>query len=135
MLRLLPFYCGTVPETIARFDSQMEPPLPARFALFCGAAVAESISYPGPRRLPGRRSSNSGRRLGSTDTSGSTGGGIFILSGTLTMTNCTVSGNSAARSDAGGIRNGGTLAMTNCTVSGNTSDRDGGCANPDEESG
>ena len=38
--------------------------------------------------------------------------------GTATLTNCTVSGNSAPI-DAG-IGNGGSLALTNCTVSGNS---------------
>jgi hypothetical protein len=51
------------------------------------------------------------------------GGGGILNFGTLTMTNCTVSGNSA---DGGGIANGGTLTMTNCTVSGNSAFGSGG---------
>jgi CSLREA domain-containing protein len=58
------------------------------------------------------------------------GGGI-LNSGTLTMTNCTVSGNSATGfgSGGGGIRNQGTLTMTNCTVSGNGASDGGGISN------
>jgi CSLREA domain-containing protein len=45
------------------------------------------------------------------------GGGLHN-SGSLTMTDCTVSGNSAPI--AGGVYNSGSLTMTDCTVSGNT---------------
>ena len=40
--------------------------------------------------------------------------------GILTMTNCTVSGNTGARPGGGGVWNSATLTMTNCTLSGNT---------------
>ncbi len=53
------------------------------------------------------------------------GGGIFVRSGTLTMTNCTVSGNTSSYY-GGGINDSGTATLTNCTVSGNTASRDGG---------
>jgi len=49
-------------------------------------------------------------------------GGIHNNGGTLTMTNCTISGNTASVgiiNVAGGIYNNGTLEMTSCTVSGN----------------
>jgi FG-GAP repeat len=57
----------------------------------------------------------------------SDGGGIFNV-GTLTLTNSTVSGNSANNSEAGGIFNLGALTLTNSTVSGNNSgsNSDGG---------
>jgi hypothetical protein len=48
------------------------------------------------------------------------GGGIYNGSGALTLTNSTVSGNSAER-DGGGIYNFGTVTLTNSTVSENTS--------------
>ncbi|MBR2695034.1 MAG: hypothetical protein IKE69_12585, partial [Thermoguttaceae bacterium] len=67
--------------------------------------------------------------IGLTITGGWTygdGGGIYN-SGTLTLTNSTVSGNTASSSYysyyysyGGGIYNGGTLTLTNSTVSGNT---------------
>ncbi|MCK4639966.1 MAG: T9SS type A sorting domain-containing protein [Candidatus Marinimicrobia bacterium] len=54
------------------------------------------------------------------------GGGICNDSGTLTMTNCTVSGNTAGEYGGGICNYGGTLTMTNCTVSGNTNSSIGG---------
>ena len=44
--------------------------------------------------------------------------GVFNL-GTLTMANCTVSGNSSG-GNGGGLLNSGTLTMTDCTISGNS---------------
>ena len=52
------------------------------------------------------------------------GGGIFN-SGTITLTNCTLSDNSADGGEGGGIFNSGTLALTNCTLSGNHADNTG----------
>ena len=56
------------------------------------------------------------------------GGGIYN-NGTLTLTNCTVSGNTAVGGEGrggGGVYNNGTLTLTNCTVSGNTAPYGGG---------
>ena len=64
-----------------------------------------------------------------------TGGGMYN-SGTLTVNNSVVSGNTAAHpsgctsncsSNGGGIYNNGTLTVNNSTVSGNTSTVPGGC--------
>jgi hypothetical protein len=65
---------------------------------------------------------------------GDPGGGI-LNAGTLTLNNCTVSGNATGDGsdgnsggdggDGGGIFNGGTLTMTGCTVSGNTTGNGG----------
>jgi hypothetical protein len=64
----------------------------------------------------------------STSNSADGGGAIFTI-GTLTLNQCTVSGNSATDSDGGGIFNLGTLALNQCTLSGNTaSNEDGGGA-------
>ena len=41
------------------------------------------------------------------------------LNGTATLTDCTVSGNSAADFNGGGLFNDGTATLTDCTVSGN----------------
>src|SRR5262249_2798177 len=61
---------------------------------------------------------------------GGNGGGLFNNGGTLTLTDCTVSGNSAttaATSRGGGLYTlNGTTTLADCTVSGNTSSRRGG---------
>ncbi len=56
------------------------------------------------------------------------GGGIRN-SGTLTVTNSTLSGNTASGDSGGGIYNNGTLTVTNTTLSGNTATFGGGIAN------
>ncbi len=43
----------------------------------------------------------------------------------LTLTNCTVAGNTS-NDDGGGLNNAGMATLTNCTVTGNTADNDGG---------
>jgi len=51
----------------------------------------------------------------------SRGGAILVdVGGTLTLTNCTLSGNSAPSDSGGAISNGGTLTLTGCTLSGNS---------------
>ena len=59
------------------------------------------------------------KRLKITGGKSGIGGGIYHYDGILTMTDCTVSGNTV-NTEGGGIYNYGTLRMTNCTVSGNT---------------
>jgi CSLREA domain-containing protein len=54
-------------------------------------------------------------------------GGAIANQGTLSLSNSTISGNSAG--DGGGIVNVGTLTLTDCTVSGNTAFKGGGIAN------
>ncbi len=57
------------------------------------------------------------------------GGAIYNDGGTLTLTQCTLTGNSASdsASDSGGaIYNSGTLTLTQCTLSGNSATNDGG---------
>ena len=54
------------------------------------------------------------------NTAGSDGGGIFNA-GTLTLNGCTLSGNTEAGGfGGGGIRNDGALTLTGCTLSGNS---------------
>ena len=61
------------------------------------------------------------------------GGGIYNDSNTLTVTNCTISGNTVYDyGDGGGIHNeDGTLMVTNCTISGNSAYMGGGIENWD----
>ena len=57
------------------------------------------------------------------------GGGIYNDYADLTLTNCTISGNSADRSVGGGVYNHhGTLTVSNCTISGNSAWYGGGIA-------
>ena len=74
---------------------------------------------------------------GLTITAGAADGGGGLLNiggGTLTLTNCTISGNTAVKStggsyypgNGGGIANYGNMILTNCTISGNTARNDGG---------
>jgi CSLREA domain-containing protein len=71
---------------------------------------------------------------GMTITGGSAynGGGLANYGGTLSLTNCTISGNSAHRyGEGGGLVNyfGSNLTLTGCTVSGNSAFRGGGVYN------
>jgi hypothetical protein len=66
----------------------------------------------------------------SGNSAASWGGGIYSEDGALTLTNSTVSGNSADWG-GGGIYNYGALALTDSTVSGNSADRGGGIYNED----
>ena len=67
------------------------------------------------------------------------GGGIFVYSSTggyntLTLTNCTISGNSAI--EGGGIfGDSSTLTLTNCTISGNSANYVGGGINVSSRTG
>ena len=56
------------------------------------------------------------------------GGGVYVASGTVTLEDCTVTGNhlSGPRSLGAGICNRSTLTVTNCIVSGNTTEGYGG---------
>jgi hypothetical protein len=62
-----------------------------------------------------------------TTTGGNGGGGIFNGGGTMTVADTTFSGNSAtSTSNGGGINNQGSASLTNVTLSGNTADGFGG---------
>ena len=54
------------------------------------------------------------------------GGGVYndSINGTIALTDCTISGNTASQGDGGGVNNqsiNGTITLTDCTVSKNTS--------------
>jgi predicted outer membrane repeat protein len=54
------------------------------------------------------------------------GGGIYLTGGTLTLDSCTVSGNASGGSGGGIYNSGGTLIVNDSSVSGNTSGESGG---------
>ena len=67
----------------------------------------------------------SGLTITNGSVSVSPGGGGILNSGTLTISNCTISGNSTLHRDGssgygGGIYNDASLTISNCTISGNT---------------
>jgi hypothetical protein len=67
-----------------------------------------------------------------TDGNSTVGGGVDNA-GTVTLTNCTISGNHAyeffVNSGGGGVFNNGTATLTNCTLSGNSAEVGGGVDN------
>lgn len=54
------------------------------------------------------------------------GGGIYNYNGSLKLTDCTVSGNTAGAKGGGIYNDSGSLTLTNCTVSGNSAGTYGG---------
>jgi hypothetical protein len=56
------------------------------------------------------------------------GGGVYNK-GTLTLSQCTLTGNTASSSSGGGVFNSGTLTLTQSTLSGNTASFGGGVFN------
>ncbi len=67
---------------------------------------------------------------GRTNRSGTAGNGAGLANlGTLTLTDCTISGNTAAVADGGALYNRGTVTLTNCTISGNTASNGGALYN------
>jgi len=70
------------------------------------------------------------------NTGGESGGGISCMGSSMVITNCTISGNSAANWDGGGIdcTLGSTLVVTNCTIDGNIAETDGGGINCEKSS-
>ncbi|MEO6815073.1 MAG: CSLREA domain-containing protein [Edaphobacter sp.] len=80
-------------------------------------AIAEDVTITGP-------SANvltiSGLTIANGNSGGNDGGGIFNDTGSLTVSNSTLSGNTATN-NAGGIENVGALTLTNSIVAGNTS--------------
>ena len=64
----------------------------------------------------------------SGNSAGNNGGGLANYGGMVTLSGCAISGNSAGNSGGGVYLNnsGGTTALTNCTVSGNSAGNNGG---------
>jgi hypothetical protein len=63
---------------------------------------------------------------GNTDGNVRGGGGIYNEGGTLTLSNCTLSGNTAFGAGGGIHNNRGTLTLSNCTLSGNSAESGNG---------
>ena len=104
---------------------------PTSSITFDGNGVGVSINTGGAFKvnsgsinLSGAEKSGGGKTITIQDNVvSSSGGGIYIRSGTNTMTNCSITGNTASSSSAfgGGVCiDDGTNTLTNCSITGNT---------------
>ena len=118
------------PQTITLTSGQLELSDPSGTETITGPAAGVTVSGGGQSRVfqvdNGVTASISGLTITGGHPTGNYGygGGLFNL-GTTTLTNCTVSGNSAARGggvSAGSFGNLATTTLINCTVSGNSID-------------
>jgi hypothetical protein len=115
------------PQTITLTGTQLELTDTTGTETITGPAAGVTVDGGGRSRVlqidRGVAASISGLTISGGHTTDN-GGGLANLGGTLTLANCTVSGNSAPF--GGGISNTGTLTLTHCTVSGNSANRDYG---------
>jgi parallel beta-helix repeat protein len=59
------------------------------------------------------------------------GGGLRVGGGTVTLSSCTITGNTATNIDGGGVYiMGGTVTLSSCTITGNTATTFGAAAQP-----
>src|SRR5438270_891610 len=88
---------------------------PCCWACCCPASMRPDLDprHPASRAPPNVAMSGLTISKGSADK----GGGILENGGSLTLTNCTLSGNVATT--GGGLENDGTTVLSNCTFSGN----------------
>ena len=116
------------PQTINLTQGQLELSTPNEAVTITGPAGGVTVSGGGNSRVFQVDANVTASISGLTITGGTVGqdygGGLFNL-GTTSLTNCTVSGNSAGYSGGGvatGSRSdpGGTTTLSNCTVSGNS---------------
>ena len=114
------------PQTITLGGTQLELSTANESVTITGPAAGVTVNGAGLSRVfqidGGVTASISGLTIsgGNAGAFDNNGGGLANF-GTTTLTNCTVSGNSADFG-GGGIYNAGTLTMTDCTVSGNSAD-------------
>jgi hypothetical protein len=109
------------PQTITLSGTQLELTDTTGTETIVGPAVGVTVSGNNASRVfqidGGVTTSISGLTISGGDARSGNGGGLSNL-GTTTLTDCTVSGNSAF--SGGGLNNTGMLTLTNCTVSGNS---------------
>ncbi len=116
------------PQTITLTGIQLELSNAGETATITGPAAGVTVSAGGLSRVlevdANVTASISGLKITSGNSTGD-GGGVSNL-GSLSLTKCTISGNSATEFGfGGGVSNYGTLAMSNCNVTGNSAY--GGC--------
>jgi predicted outer membrane repeat protein len=119
------------PQTITLSGSQLELSNPNGTLTITGPAAGVTVSGGGLSRVlqvdAGVTTSISGVTLTGGEVHGN--GGALYNSGTVSLTGCTISGNTAASSDGGGLFSSGTTSLTNCTVSSNAASYGGGLEN------
>ena len=106
------------------------------FYLHGGSAALSGLTITGGHADRGGGLANTGGTLTLTNftISGNSAfvnaGGLYNVDGAMTtLTNCTVSGNSASDGGGGVFIYNGNVSLTNCTVSGNSADFGGGLLN------
>ena len=116
----------STPQAIALTNGPLELSDPVGLEAIAGPAAGVTITAGGLNGVflvdGGVTASLSGLTLSGGSTSDD-GGGV-LNAGALTMTNCTLSGDSAG--NGGGVANSGTLTLTDCTLSGDSAGN-GGC--------
>ncbi len=114
------------PQTITLAGTQLELSNTSEKETITGPKAGVTVSGGGNSRVFQVdnlvTASLSGLTISGGATTYANGGGLLNL-GTVSLTNCTVTGNSASGygdDSGGGVYNAGTATLTNCTVSGNT---------------
>jgi parallel beta-helix repeat protein len=95
-------------------------------AAVAGSVVLDAQSSSGsPRRVLNINPGSSGvvQLIGLNITGGYLqylpGGGVYVQDGTVAISSCTISGNTATNQGGGVSVSGGTVAISSCTISGN----------------
>ncbi len=113
------------PQTITLTSGQLELSNTSGTETITGPAAGVTVRRRrGEPGVPGRRECHR-VDLGTDDHRGQAGyydgGGLYNDDGTITLTDCTVNGNSASYGDGGGVYNqSGTVNLIDCTISGNS---------------
>jgi fibronectin-binding autotransporter adhesin len=107
------------PQTITLTGSQLELSNTSKTATITGPTARVTVNGGGLSRVFQIDTLVASSISGLTISGGNAGiygsGGGVLSNGTLTLTNCSISGNSG-----GGMANDGTATLTSCTISGNT---------------
>ena len=120
-----------MPQTITLAGSPLELSNAGSTTSIMSPAAGVTISGAGQSSVFALENGVDATLSGLTITDGNSrfGGGVDNLSGTATLTDCTLTGNSAG-SNGGGVYNGlGTTTLTDCTISGNSAGSGGGVDN------
>ncbi len=116
------------PQTITLDGTQLELSNTTGTLTITGPAAGVTVSGNNASRVfqvdANVTASISGLTISGGNTTGF-GAGLYIDGGTITLTNCTVSGNHGSNW-GGGLFNNGTATLTNCTVVGNSGVSGGG---------